>query len=276
MKTSDGFNQKIAIMGSGNIGQSIAKGLLKSRKIKPYQLTLTRKHVELLDEFKKRGCLVTDNNIAAVQWADIIVLAVRPEQSTSLLSGIKEYLNTQKHILVSPMTGISIKKIKELTSEDITVIRAMPNTAISVGESMTCIAGSSNDEKAVSQVKEIFDLLGKTMIIEEKSMTEATVLCACGIAYFLRIIRAISQGGIEIGFHPNEAIAIAAQTAKGASTLLLTSKKHPEEEVDKVTTPRGITIAGLNQMEHEGLSSAVIKGILASAEMAKKIMSNFS
>jgi len=276
MQDTDILNKRIAILGSGNIGQSLARGLLRSRKIKPGHITLTRKHIELLGEFRKKGCLLTDNNEEAVLNSDFIIVAVRPEQAASLLSGIKKYLNSQKHILISTMTGINIKKIQSLVGVDIPIVRVMPNTALSIGESMTCIASFSIEEQYINQVKELFDLVGKTLILDEKDMIEATVLCGCGVAYFLRIIRAISQGGIEIGFHSHEAIQMAAQTAKGAATLLLASKKHPEEEIDKVTTPRGITIAGLNQMEHEGLSSAVIKGILASAEMAKKILSNFS
>ncbi len=102
-------------------------------------------------------------------------------------------------------------------------------------------------------------------------MTPATVLCACGIAFFLRAIRAASQGGIEIGFHAEDALAMAAQTARGAASLLLESGKHPESEIDRVTTPMGCTIAGLNQMEHEGFSSALIRGIITSANKAAKL-----
>jgi pyrroline-5-carboxylate reductase len=102
-------------------------------------------------------------------------------------------------------------------------------------------------------------------------MGPATALCACGIAFFLRAIRAASQGGIEIGFHAEEAILMASQTAKGAAQLLLQNESHPESEVDKVTTPRGITISGLNQMEHHGFSSAMIIGIVTAAEKAAKI-----
>jgi pyrroline-5-carboxylate reductase len=114
----------------------------------------------------------------------------------------------------------------------------------------------------------IFNTVGTTMIIEEELMTPATALCACGIAFFLRAIRAASQGGIEIGFHPEEALPMAAQTAKGAAALLLSMESHPESEIDKVTTPRGCTISGLNEMEHYGFSSAMIKGIKISAEKA--------
>jgi len=138
----------------------------------------------------------------------------------------------------------------------------MPNTAVEFGESMTCIAG--NNDEAEQIVEEIFKPTGSTLVIQEKLMPAATILAACGIAFFLRFIRAESQGGIQIGFHADEAGKIAAQTAKGAAQILLSTGNHPEQEIDKVTTPMGCTIAGLNEMEHYGLSSALIKGIITS------------
>ena len=147
----------------------------------------------------------------------------------------------------------------------------MPTLAIKVRESITCIAGRNNEGRAIDLAKSIFDLMGETMIIDEELMTAATVLCGCGLAFFLRAIRAASQGGIEIGFHPSEALPLAAQTAKGAATLLLSLKNHPETEIDRVTTPKGCIIAGLNEMEHQGFSSAMIKGILTSAKKAEKL-----
>ena len=128
----------------------------------------------------------------------------------------------------------------------------MPNTAIAVGESMTCLASNDAHEEALTTAEAIFDTVGKTARIREEEMIAATALAACGVAFFLRAIRAASQGGIEIGFHSETAIAIAAQTARGAASLLLSQGNHPEQEIDMVTTPRGCTIAGLNQMERIG------------------------
>ena len=116
-------------------------------------------------------------------------------------------------------------------------------------------------------------MIGKTLIINEEQMPSATALGACGVAFFLRAIRAASQGGIEIGFHSDEAFTIAAQTARGAATLLLNNDAHPESEIDRVTTPMGATIAGLNEMEHQGFSSAMIKGITTSTEKVSKLYS---
>jgi pyrroline-5-carboxylate reductase len=144
----------------------------------------------------------------------------------------------------------------------------MPNTAVAIRESMTCIASDSSSPERLAEVTALFDALGRTLVIDEALMVPATALCACGIAFFLRAVRAASQGGIEIGFHAEDALLMAAQTAKGAASLLVQAETHPESEVDKVTTPQGCTISGLNQMEHHGFSSALIKGIVTSAEKA--------
>jgi len=149
----------------------------------------------------------------------------------------------------------------------------MPNTAIAIQESMTCISANDADHHALETAKVIFDQLGKTVVIHEELMVPATALCASGIAFFLRAIRAASQGGVEIGFHAEDALYMAAQTAKGAASLIVENGAHPEGEVDKVTTPMGITISGLNQMEHAGFSSSMIKGLVTSAEKAKHLYS---
>jgi pyrroline-5-carboxylate reductase len=147
----------------------------------------------------------------------------------------------------------------------------MPNTAAAVGESMTCLCAGSEHQIALEKVKQVFDQIGSTLVIPENLMSSATILGACGIAFFMRYIRAASQGGIQVGFHAADAQFIAAQTARGATSLLLESGNHPEREIDKVTTPMGCTIAGLNEMEHNGLSSALIKGIVLSYNDLNKL-----
>jgi pyrroline-5-carboxylate reductase len=122
----------------------------------------------------------------------------------------------------------------------------------------------------IKLVEELFSTVGKVVVIEEKLMDAATVLGACGTAYAMRYIRANIQGGIEIGFDAKTASLIAAQTVKGAAELLLQKGSHPEQEIDKVTTPKGCTIAGLNEMEHQGFSSSLIKGIATSYDKIVK------
>ncbi|MEW6653943.1 MAG: pyrroline-5-carboxylate reductase [Bacteroidota bacterium] len=266
--------KKIAILGCGNIGTAIANGLVKSEIYKPTQLYLTRKSDEMLSKFSARGFNTSSDNLEAVKTAQIIIIAVTPQQLNALLEEIDLALVSDKHILLSVVTGVSIKQIKSKLTKKCPVVRIMPNTAIAIQESMTCISANEQDHNALEQAKAIFDQLGKTVVIHEELMVPATALCASGIAFFLRAVRAASQGGIEIGFHAEDALFMAAQTAKGAASLIIQNGAHPEGEVDKVTTPMGITISGLNQMEHAGFSSSMIKGLVTSAEKAKTLYSD--
>ena len=274
MKKIINSNDTIAIIGGGNIGKALAIGLEASGEFAPEQIIITRRNIDHLSDLANKGFIVQTNNKDAVKKSKIVVLAVRPGQIHNVINEIKSEIDIKNHILISIVSGVSIDELEKLIDKKIPIIRAMPNTAISIRESMTCLAAKSNNSTAVDIAKLIFDQVGYTVIINEEDMIPATALCACGIAFFLRAIRAASQGGIQIGFHAEEALTMAAQTAKGAACLMLNSRNnHPEMEIDKVTTPNGCTIAGLNQMEHEGFSSAMIKGIITSAEKAAKLYS---
>jgi pyrroline-5-carboxylate reductase len=264
-------NTKIAILGTGNIGTSIASGLLASGSLAPENIILTRRKTHLLESFNKQKVQVSNDNIQAVKQSKVIIIAVEPQQINTLLDQISPAIDPGEHIVISIVTGVTTEQIKSKLGENVILVRAMPNTAISIGESMTCLCSDKSNSGAIDIAKAIFDTLGHTLLIDEELMSSATALGACGIAFFLRAIRAASQGGIEIGFHADKALQIAAQTAKGAATLLLQNEEHPEFEIDKVTTPRGVTISGLNQMEHQGFSSAMIKGIVTAAQKANKI-----
>lgn len=263
--------KKIAIIGGGNIGLSIAKGINKSGLMDAKNIFITRRNIDVIEEFKTQGFVVTKNNKDAVKNSEVIILAVQPQQLNELFAEIKNDLIPGKHIIISVVSGASINSIKSHIKKKVDVVRAMPNTAIAIQESMTCLSAENKNNLSLKIAEQIFNQVGKTLIIDEELMIPATALAACGIAFFLRAIRAASQGGIEIGFHSEEALLMASQTAKGAAALLLQAESHPEKEVDKVTTPRGCTISGLNQMEHSGFSSALIKGIVTSAEKCARV-----
>jgi pyrroline-5-carboxylate reductase len=258
------MNKKIAIIGGGNLGASMAEGLVSSGFILPGHLVVTKRNTASLKSLEEKGVLTGSDNIEAVKHADWIVLAVKPFQLKEVLAGIQPYLDPQRHVLISVVTGVWIKDIEEIVGERFAIFRTMPNTAIAIQESMTCICAHQASEEQVNYVANLFGQLGKSVFIEEKLMDAATVLGACGTAYAMRYIRANIQGGIEIGFSAATASLIAAQTVKGAAELLLKHNTHPEQEIDKVTTPKGCTIAGLNEMEHQGFSSSLIKGIITS------------
>lgn len=263
------MSKKIAIIGGGNLGTAIAQGLLTSKFCGPGDITVTKRNISTLQDLKEKGVNISTDNSLAVSKSDLVILAIKPYQVTDVLHSFVNSL-TKRHILVSVVTGVLISDIEESIKIPLPVFRAMPNTAIAIRESITCLSFKNADEDQISYVKNLFMQMGKVAVIDEKLMEAATILGACGTAYAMRYIRANIQGGIEIGFDAATASLIAAQTVKGAADLLLQKGTHPEQEIDKVTTPKGCTIAGLNEMEHRGFSSSLIKGISVSYQKIAK------
>ncbi|WP_281541383.1 pyrroline-5-carboxylate reductase [Maribacter aestuarii] len=260
---------KIAIIGTGNLGLSIAKGILHSNGAT--SMYLTKRNISDIQDFVKYGNVtVTTDNRKAVENSDILIFAVQPGHFAKILEDTKDLL-TEKHVVISTITGFSISKIEDIIGKEQYIIRSMPNTAISVGKSMTCICSNEAGNKRIELAKAIFNRMGHSMEIPEGQMQAATVICASGIAFWMRLIRATTQGAIQLGFDAKEAQELAMHTANGAASLLIQSGNHPEEEIDRVTTPMGCTITGLNEMEHQGLSSSLIRGITASFEKINQI-----
>jgi pyrroline-5-carboxylate reductase len=254
---------KIAVLGGGNLGRALALGWVAAGRVRPPDVHVTRRQTDKIEDLTQAGLVVGSDNRAAVAECDVIVLAVQPQQLDELIEEIVSEIDADRHQVISVVSGASIASLREALGTGVSIVRAMPNTAVSIGESMTCLAADEGADEA------LFDAVGETLVIREEMMIPATALCACGVAFFLRCVRAASQGGIEIGFHPEEALLLAGQTARGAAALSLQRGTHPESEIDRVTTPRGCTIAGLNEMEHQGLSSAFIKGLIVSARAAE-------
>ncbi|OGS12164.1 MAG: pyrroline-5-carboxylate reductase [Elusimicrobia bacterium RIFOXYA12_FULL_57_11] len=262
---------KVAVLGAGNIGSAIARGLAAAGNLRPQEIILTRRRAELLEELRGEHFSVGCDNRTAVKSAEIIILAVGPQQAEALVKEIRPVLRPGRHIVISIVSGVTTAQLKAWLGKNVSVVRAMSNTAIAIREAMTCLCAAPESRAALGRAKEVFDALGKTLVINEELMLSATALAGCGIAFFLRAIRAASQGGTQIGFHSREALVMAAQTARGAASLLLNRQGHPESEIDKVTTPRGCTIEGLNEMEHHGFSSAMITGIVTSNNKAARL-----
>jgi len=262
---------KATILGAGNIGMALAEGLVESGTCALQDITLTKRNVHALTALASKGFNTNTSNADAIVGADTIFVCVLPQQLNELLTELKGSIDTEKQLLVSVVTGAHTDVFKKILGEQCRIIRAMPNTAMKVRESMTCLSSANATQEDIRMVQALFDTMGQSIIIEENNNSAATAVCACGIAFFLRTIRAASQGGVEIGFHAGDAVKIAAQTALGAARLLTTNKSHPEQEIDKVTSPKGCTIAGLNEMEHQGLSSAMIKGIKLSSNIANNL-----
>jgi pyrroline-5-carboxylate reductase len=262
-------NKKIAIIGCGNLGLTIAHGLLDDG-FQSANLIATRRNTKSLSELAEKGVVITSDNSQAAAQADVVVLAVKPYNVEPVLKEISGSLEADKHTLVCLATGITLADLATWSGKQLPTFRAMPNTAADVNESMTLICDSGASSQQRESMKQLFDKIGSTLYIDESLMEAATILGACGIAYVLRFMRAMIQGGIEVGFDAKTATAIVSQTMKGASELIIQNGTHPESEIDKVTTPKGCTITGLNEMEHAGFSSALIKGIVASYKKIEK------
>lgn len=260
---------KIAILGTGNLGLAIAKGLIVNNAITT--LYLTKRNIDNIESYADYGNVTTTtDNREAVEKSDIIIFAIQPRHFGIVLEEIKDLL-TEKHVLISTVTGFKTPKIEEIIGSDHFIIRAMPNTAISVGKSMTCICSNEKGKKRVNVALAIFNRLGTSIEIPEEQMQAATVICASGIAFWMRLIRATTQGAIQLGFESKDALEMSVHTCLGAASLLVETGNHPEKEIDRVTTPGGCTIQGLNEMEHQGLSSSLIKGLIASFDKINSI-----
>ena len=260
--------KKIGIIGCGNLGLSLLKGIRKNDQ--DALIYGSKRNTSGLVHLNDEHTIITSDNVELINNCEIIILALKPYTVIPFLTQNAELFKSNQHTLVSVATGITIDEMKACFSSDIDVFRAMPNTASSVNESITAISFGSDNLNRKESVTEIFQTVGEAIIIDEALMESATILGACGIAYVLRFMRAMIQGGIEVGFDAVIASKIVSQTVKGAAELIIRNGSHPEQEIDKVTTPKGCTIVGLNEMEHSGFSSALIKGIVTSYQKIEK------
>jgi pyrroline-5-carboxylate reductase len=265
IKPKKANQMKVHIIGGGNLGVSIALGIAKFSKNN--QVTVTRRNIASIQYLTEFGITVSNDNKHNIQEADVVVLTIKPYQVDIVLAEILPVIAGKT--IASAVSGLSLEALQTKTNNEYPVIRIMPNIAAQFGESATCISFPEKDREKALPIVDLFQDLGTAPVIDEKLMDAATVLGACGTAYALRYIRASMQAGIEIGFDSQTALAIAAQTVKGAAKMLLEEKVHPEQLIDRVTTPQGCTIVGLNEMEHNGFSSSLIKGIKTSLKQIK-------
>ena len=258
----------VAVLGAGNLGSAIARGLVRSGLRRPEEVHLTSLEPSSLAGFAARGHATGRDNGAAAGAAKILVVSVQPQDMEAILVELAPVLDPARHTLVSTAAGVSLATLRRYVGPGIPIVRAMPNLGIQTLNSMTCLAVGPGSEGALPHVEALFRGMGETVRIGEEQMNAGIALCASGIAFFLRAIRGAAQGGVEVGFHADEAIRMSAQVAKGAAELLLANGSHPEVEIDQVTTPKGCTIAGLNEMERLGFTTALVRGVVTAAARA--------
>lgn len=256
---------KIAIIGAGNMGGAIARGLAKGSLVRVEDIRVSNPSPGKLEALKAEfpDMQVTADNSEAVAGADIVVLAVKPWMVGEVLHKL-QLKETQ--MLISIAAGIKLGDLWQLLGQKGNpLFRVIPNTAISEMQSMTLVSCSQASQEQIQLVLDIFSEMGLAMLIPEEKMAAATAMTSCGIAYALKYIQAAMQAGIELGVRPKDGMRMVAQSLKGAAELILANDTHPSVEIDKVCTPGGLTIKGINQLEHDGFTSALINAIKASA-----------
>lgn len=255
---------KTAIIGAGNMGGSIARGLAKGTIIPADDIIVSNPTQGKLDVLKAEfpDLRTTNSNQEAVTGADLIILAVKPWLIKSVLHELKL---KSRQVIISVAAGINFEELAHYVAEpEMTMFRLIPNTAISEMESMTLIASRNATKEQEQLLLDIFNQMGLAMLIPEEKIAAATSMTSCGIAYVLKYIQAAMQAGIEMGIYPKDGMRMVAQSVKGAAELILNNDTHPSVEIDKVCTPGGITIKGINELEHQGFDSAIINAIKAS------------
>lgn len=255
---------KVAIIGAGNMGGAIARGMAQGSLIRPVDITVSNPSEGKLRAIKEFNPQIktTCNNQEAINEADLIILAVKPWFIKGVIEGLT--LQTEKQIIASVAAGIPFAEYEQWIGEKATIFRIIPNTAISQMQSMTLLASHNASKEQEALLANIFNEMGVAMLIDEKQMGAATALTSCGIAYVLKYIQAAMQAGVEMGIYPKDAARMVAQSVKGAAELILANESHPSVEIDKVTTPGGLTIKGINELEHGGFTSAIINAMKAS------------
>lgn len=252
---------KIAIIGAGNMGGAIARGLAKGSIIPASEIIVADpsedKLKQLFGEFPE--IKTTTANQDAVTGAEMIIFAVKPWLMKQVVRDLKL---KSKQILISIAAGVPFEELAHYVAEpEMTMFRLVPNTAISELASMTLIASRNATPEQEALLVNIFNEMGLSLLIPEEKIAATTALTSCGIAYVLKYIQAAMQAGIEMGVYPKDAMRMVAQSVKGAAELILNNDTHPSLEIDKVCTPGGITIKGINQLEHDGFTSTVINAM---------------
>ena len=255
---------KLTVIGAGNMGGALIKGWAKSRQVE--SITVADKNETLLAQLKKDypAITTTTSNVTAVSRADVVVFVVKPWLMKIVLAEVKPFLDLDRQIIISDAANFTTDMLANELCQQGQFFYVIPNIAAEFGASMSFIAQSqAATQESLMTVEQLYALVGDTLVVAENLIGPGMMMASCGIAYVMRYIRAQMEGGCEMGFYPAQAKQIALQTMQGAVSLLKATGWHPEEAIDKVTTPGGVTIKGLNELDHAGFNSAVIRSLKA-------------
>ena len=251
---------KITIIGAGNMGGAIARALAVS-DISDLEITCTVRSAEKLERLSAAGFDATSDNHAAVADADLVIFAVKPWLMEEVVRDVAPYMDMPSQIVVSVAAGVTFAQLSEWLGAQAVMFRVIPNTAIEVGSGVTFISSCNASQDQRVMVMNMFAQMGYALEVEEGAMAAGTALASCGIAYAMKYIQASAAGGESLGFTPQQACKIVEYTVKGAAELLLATDNAPQTEIDKVTTPGGMTMKGLAAMDEAGFDTAVHNGL---------------
>ncbi|GAB6071653.1 pyrroline-5-carboxylate reductase [Venenivibrio stagnispumantis] len=263
---------RVGIIGTGNMGEALIKGIIEKTDIKSTQIIAYDINKEKLDSIvDKYNIAGASDSKKVVKLSEYIILAVKPKDLKETLQPLKDLFNEDK-VIISILAGVKIAKIKEILAKNIPVVRIMPNTPALIGEGTIGISFDDiiKDDKKLF-ITELFSIMGEVFIKDENYMDIITGLAGSGPAYVYIFIDALAQGGVKMGLSYEEALQMAIQTVIGSAKLLKETGLHPMVARDKVTSPAGTTIYGIATLEEEGFRNAVIKAVENATKRSKEL-----
>jgi pyrroline-5-carboxylate reductase len=264
--------KKVAFLGAGKMGGIILQALVRNGMLSAKTTYATVAHPDRAKALaKKLRVRVSTDNVEAVKFADIIVIAVKPQVVEDVVREIRDHV-TSKHLIVSVAASVPTSMIEKHLPADVPVVRAMPNTPCLMGSGMTAICKGKHASAAdVALTGHMFDVVGRTVVVDEKHMDAVTALSASGPAYIYIILESLADAGVKVGLPRDTATLLAAQTALGAAKVVLETGDHPALLKDAVTTPAGCTIDAIMELEEGKLRVTLIKAVVKAAQRAKEL-----
>ena len=271
--TQELSDKKLAVLGTGKLGGILLRAYLKQELFSPKRVTATVKHAEKAAALAKElGVSATTENRTAVHGADIVLLGVKPQVVGEVLKEIAPELN-EKTLVISVAASVPTSYIEQRLGGKVPVVRVMPNTPSAVGCGMTGICrGVHAGAEHLETARAMFNAVGRTVVVDEKNMDAVTGLSASGPAYAYIILESLAEAGVKVGLPRDVATLLAAQTMKGAASVVLETGDHPALLKDAVTTPAGCTIDGIMELEEGKLRVTLIKAVVKATSRAGELL----
>jgi pyrroline-5-carboxylate reductase len=265
-------DRQLALIGGGNMGEAIMKGLIVADLVKPQQVTVTDIVEQRLIYLRETyGVRAMSDNAAAVTPADLIILAVKPQDIVPTIQSIASVVDGDQ-LVISIAAGVPTAKIEAAFGQSVRVVRVMPNTpALVLASAAALCAGRYATAADLETARALFDALGKTVVVSEALMDAVTGLSGSGPAYIFLLIEALADGGVKMGLPRQVALTLAAQTVYGSAKLLLETGRHPGELKDQVASPAGTTIAGIHALEARAFRSAIIEAVECATQRSREL-----